>query len=545
MKKKKLLILILIFFFILTLLIWSTPLFSAADEPNDKVVSDLLKKEGANPENVGLSEPKILATSPFYFLKNWFWDFRQKLTIDPLKKIEIDLKIVSQKLFELRKLAEKNPNNVQVLEKALKNYEEARAQLKSRLNNLQGQSQNPNISRLLDEITDAALQHEKLFGDIISKNTPPDFKNKIEGIVGEGMELVLSVSNRLETKEELIKRLENRIKNEKGGIFKNLRTLEILEKLSNQLTDLPKEKLEALREDLYSQVQRDLTEAGGILQDKLPLVMRFLPGHKLAQENIMRILQERSGQTEFFEKIRNEMKKAPVSINSLNDCKNNLTEVEKQIAEFKNQIKDSKNLPANLESLVEQADGHLKRAKEIFDLKEDARTVCGLIQSAAALIENAERLFFNGQPEKIEVQLQAIEEKLKNLKEKINHYNPEDYPRIFDIFNEIRQQVDSIKANKQAGNYEQVLRGFNNLASSIKNLDEAFEIIESPKNISENVSLKIKKDFLQKEKSEAFKKWCSEEKGILVGDAGVLPSCFINDSYTSMFEWLKESPFKN
>jgi len=46
MKKKKLLIFILIFFFILTLLIWSTPLFAATDEPNDKVVSDLLKKEG-------------------------------------------------------------------------------------------------------------------------------------------------------------------------------------------------------------------------------------------------------------------------------------------------------------------------------------------------------------------------------------------------------------------------------------------------------------------------------------------------------------------
>jgi len=43
-----------------------------------------LKKRGANPENVGLSEPRILPARPFYFFENSFGVF-SKMVVDPLK----------------------------------------------------------------------------------------------------------------------------------------------------------------------------------------------------------------------------------------------------------------------------------------------------------------------------------------------------------------------------------------------------------------------------------------------------------------------------
>jgi len=65
----------------------------------------------ASAEELGVAEPSLLPNNPFYFLKDIGREVQLFLTFNPIKKAELRMDFVNQKLAEAEKVSENNPSN--------------------------------------------------------------------------------------------------------------------------------------------------------------------------------------------------------------------------------------------------------------------------------------------------------------------------------------------------------------------------------------------------------------------------------------------------
>ncbi len=73
-------------------------------------------------DDLGVSEPKILPNSPFYFLKNFQRQLRLAFAFNPVKKAELRLQFANEMLVEAQKLAEKTGNQ-ELFQRAVDKYQ--------------------------------------------------------------------------------------------------------------------------------------------------------------------------------------------------------------------------------------------------------------------------------------------------------------------------------------------------------------------------------------------------------------------------------------
>ncbi len=115
-------------------------------------------------ENVG-----ILPNSSWYFLKEFRRNVQKIFTFDRVKKVELQIKINDEKAEEISVLQEKDPENTVSIKKALINYLENKEKLKSNLDNLKENSENPNIESLILKVEQNSEKHLKLFDKVGNK----------------------------------------------------------------------------------------------------------------------------------------------------------------------------------------------------------------------------------------------------------------------------------------------------------------------------------------------------------------------------------------
>src|SRR3989338_8115513 len=74
--------------------------------------------------DLGVENPGLLPTNPFYFFKEWGRGIKMFFTFNKVSKAGYELEITNQKAAELKKVQEVEPNDIEALNKALDNYNE-------------------------------------------------------------------------------------------------------------------------------------------------------------------------------------------------------------------------------------------------------------------------------------------------------------------------------------------------------------------------------------------------------------------------------------
>ena len=165
-------------------------------------------------EDLEVSDPGILPTSKFYFLKNFVRGIKRATTFNPERRAELELNIVNEKAAELKKVSENNADT-KGIEKAVANYKENAERLKSRFEALKATSKNPNIDKLLDKLADRTLKHEKLFEELKKKHAV--IKDRIDNAKEIFRKTSTDAGERLEAKEKFKERLEKAKDKRKDG----------------------------------------------------------------------------------------------------------------------------------------------------------------------------------------------------------------------------------------------------------------------------------------------------------------------------------------
>lgn len=255
----------------------------------DTTTTTLLEeKEISVPRALGLRERiGLLPTSPFYFLKEWWRGLKIGFIRNPEKNSEAQLEILSQKLAEAEAMAQKDLKP-EVLEKAFDNYINAMDKLKTRLEGLKGTSENPNIDKLLDRITEAEIRHQEVLDKILEK--APEAAAQVQKIRQSINQNLPLLRLRFENQEEFMNRLENKLQELKPltpepiGEFRKLRVMESIQERLQQtnLEDYPEHiqaKAEQLKERLENKIQQrvQVLEKQGFSTSTIQNIIKELP----------------------------------------------------------------------------------------------------------------------------------------------------------------------------------------------------------------------------------------------------------------------------
>lgn len=209
----------------------SLPMTAAQDDVDTSV------EQTEEIEDVGL-----LPNNPFYFLKEWGRGVQRALIFDPVKRADFELRVTDEKAEELRRVGETDGDNTLAIQRASQNYEKAMERLRLRLEKAQEQTDNPNVDRLLERVTNTVGEHER----------------RLERI-----------SDRFEEVNQLRERIRTTRDRFQNFIDPTLRDVENLDRLKDRAGEVLEGQREELRERLDQVDLRELPDQVDRFRDQL------------------------------------------------------------------------------------------------------------------------------------------------------------------------------------------------------------------------------------------------------------------------------------
>jgi len=232
--------------------------------PPESSLPEVTQDEEVLPQDLGISEPKILPDSPFYFLKNWARKIRLFFAFNKVKKAELRLRIANEMLIEAKKLVEmkKDPR---LTEKVLENFQ-------NEIGKISEQS-GENLKQFSEKLLHQQILHQLILQKL-ENQVPPEMHEKIKTHRERHLERFAQVIQKVETKENIAERLKSELEKVSGGELKNFKNLEILEKIKEKMPEEVKvkieEKIEAQSEKIIKEESenKELTLVGTIQECK-------------------------------------------------------------------------------------------------------------------------------------------------------------------------------------------------------------------------------------------------------------------------------------
>lgn len=319
--------------------------------------------------DLGAEGSGLLPSNPFYFLKEWGRGVRKFLTFNPVRKAELELNVLSEKAAEIKKLEEITPENVNALSRAAENYKFAAEHLKARLEGLKETSDNPSVDRLLNQLVDRALKHQKLFDELQVKfESEKQLQEALSNLKDDLADVLVVASEEVDFPEKLRPRFEAVLAEQKDE-FRELRAAELADRLEEKLSS----------DDVRKEV--------GTLKDDL--LIRFsgrLQGLELASpSSASAVVRQISGEQIRYLKLLDEVREKVLNP----DLKSQLNVVRQQIleeVEEENGIGEEESFQAieNAQKLIAEVE-----ARRTASIKE-------LLERAKFNLSQAEKLYDEG-----------------------------------------------------------------------------------------------------------------------------------------------------
>jgi len=349
--------------------------------------------------DLGVEDPGVLPTSPFYFFKEVGRTFQRAFTFNRVAKAELELRITNEKAAEVKKTEEEHPNDVNALQGALENYQQAQERLKLRIESLGENSDNPNIDAFLEKLTDRIVTHEKLFEELIERH---DAQKNIIQSIREGIEKTAGKAAEKDTPERFKERLRLRLQEGKGSDIKHFRSVDFLERIEKHTPEETRLRLEELREDFAEKVRLRLENAADEGEEgvqRLGDIIKRIPGDAFRRSVLLEEIRARTSDkgAEFIERVHGELEDRVVDSDDFSErVEHQIKAVQEKIERLESKIVEEGDDTSDASSrLLEQAKDNIEKAKTA--LREgNPREAFGLARSAEAITGNILRILQGG-----------------------------------------------------------------------------------------------------------------------------------------------------
>lgn len=229
-------------------------------------------------EDLGVENPGILPTNPFYFLKQWNRSFQRAITRDPLKKVSYELDITNQQAAEIKQLLNFS-QDASAIREAVDHYRVNVDQLRDRLQDLTETSENPGVDRFLEQLTDLSLKHQGLLNEIAAKfEDDEDLQSSLYDAGNRVGEVLMEIPERFESPAKFEKRIE-RVVVDQDGYARMENALQVLGGIEDRLPESAKEAIFEVRQRLQEKIQQSAEED---MRQVMPLMKELETGDRIS-----------------------------------------------------------------------------------------------------------------------------------------------------------------------------------------------------------------------------------------------------------------------
>ncbi|MDO8560713.1 MAG: DUF5667 domain-containing protein [bacterium] len=434
--------------------------------------------------DLDVSQPTLLPTSPFYFVKDWGRGIQLFFTFNSVSKAALELKFTDQKAIEAKAVAEHSPNNTRAITKALKNYEDETARLKARLLSLKDTSQNPNVDNLLNQLADRALKHEQLFENLKETVSATSSRDELENRKNDIADGLLRTADKLENTDKLVRRLkvkvdEAEIKDE----LENVRKVEFFNNLEKNANPEVKDELQKARLDFIENLKAALedqfqaTTTAAIIEK-----LKSIPGDEtLRAKIILEIKPLISGADgEKVERIKEELQRiSEKGANIGRRAAEQIKEADAKIAELEKKMSEKPDMvTGGVKKTFSDAKDKLAKAQKTFEDKNYGEAF-GQATAAEALARNGLRML-----EKEDINAKDLRENIAELETKIQRlgeefnkrgWAEEKVPEAYRLLAMAKKELDLAKVAFAVNDFSGTKSHINN----VKKLLREFSIVVS------------------------------------------------------------------
>lgn len=320
--------------------------------------------DGVTAEDLDVESPGILPTNPFYFFKEFSRGVRRFFIFNPIARAEFELKVLNEKAAELEIVEELEPGNSEAISNAIENYSENVDRLRANLEALAETSENPNVDRLLDQLTDRVLQHQQLFDELREKHE--ELRVRIRTTQDDLDETVRPAFDRIGTCEEFKERVEEFIGEHGDSPQAILLALRFIDRLEGRVDDSEiHECLDELGDRLVALLEEQVGES-----DVDDLINR-LPGGNAVR---LRVIDEIRDGASFRFRLRFEglrldiLERIEISNIGAEDASNMIDDAQELIDKLREKVESGEyDVPGSVDRMLSEADTLLDRARQAFD----------------------------------------------------------------------------------------------------------------------------------------------------------------------------------
>jgi len=365
---------ILSFFIVFSLTFFSSGAVLAQEDVDISwdVIEEVLIDEEMNANYLGISDPNILPDSSWYGLKRFWERIQETFTFNPVKRAELQLQRVNQRIVEAQKMAEKT-QNYEDFQGVLADYKGQMEDIQNRINKMQIKNADK-IDGFLDKFTEDQLKHRKIFEQL--EEISPEQREKIETAKEVALEKLIEVLARVDN-EKIEERITNAMERIEGSGLKQFKNIEVLKALEEKVPEQAKEAIIRAQENAMKRLGEDLNKIPESLRaEKFEKYVEDINGDKIKHLEIIEELLKRG---DIPVQIKNRERQANEGV---------LTEIKSR---YQNENGGKERLMNRLENnletqnLIQQIDPEfIEKIEEINENNQDCictmewRPVCGV-----------------------------------------------------------------------------------------------------------------------------------------------------------------------
>lgn len=229
----------------------------------DDVAGFISEDESVVAEDFGLSDTGVLPGSIFYGVKDFWRGFKTNFIFDKVGKAEARLDIANERLLEAEALLEVSGGDEQMMgvgEAVLKIQKEV-DRFKDQIEGLDDRS-DERVIELLKKYADGEIKRQKVF-DKIERGSPENMKVTIIEARNESSESFGEILSSSMSVDELGEVLDGVAKNQVGSKFKDLKSIEVLERLKEKVPESARAAIEMAQVRAMDRVEKSLNESSG------------------------------------------------------------------------------------------------------------------------------------------------------------------------------------------------------------------------------------------------------------------------------------------
>lgn len=351
-------------------------------------------------QDLGVEDPGMLPTSPFYFLKNWGRGVKRIFTFNPIKKAELELNIVNQRAAEIKKIQEIGTDRIEAISGAIDKYRANVERLKERLETISETSQNPNVDKLMEKLVERSIKHQELFDGLKQKfEGQEDLQERLVKAREKISEAIIKVPQKFDNPEIFRERLNRAMEKMPEHPFKELKAIEILDRFDHRLSEEQLEGIEKTKDDFIKKLEERMKGLKKIEKDEFFSleILEKLPGDLLERIKILEEIGNRTKNIDLksrFENIKDDIlektEEAGLTMDKIDRAYLNAVELIKQLEEkIAAAAADNPGLKTAKEHLA-KARIRLNEGKARIEAG-DWQTAFGHIVSASVLSRNGLR----------------------------------------------------------------------------------------------------------------------------------------------------------